>query len=230
MTVHEKEHLANNLARQYIHRVLEELGTDATNLARRAKLNPSTITGFLGANPRVRAVRPATLEAIARVSNVPLPPELLASPTQAPLSRSGMETMPRDVPVHGLIASPVAGAYYWNTTAADFAPRPYGIHHNRRVFALRMPDATMDGWRRVNELIFIDPMRAVAEGDHALIELANTPAPNEPSVYVIRRVVRRRPAGVTLATWGLNPEEIEMKRTAVMSFLRVLEWTEVIGI
>jgi len=230
MIAAEKEHVANDPARSYIRKVLEELGTDATNLARRAKINPSTITGFLSATPRVKAVRPATLEAIARVSNIPLPPELLVTPAQSSAPRTGADAMPRDVPVHGLIQSSVVGAYYWNPTAADFAPRPWGIQHNRRVFALRMPDESMDGWRRVNELIYVDPMRAVGEGDHAFIELGNTPAPNNPSVYVIRRVVRRRPTGVILGTWGLNPDETEMERTAVLAFLRVLEWTEVIGI
>jgi hypothetical protein len=230
MTVSQKEHVANNPARAYILRVLDELGTDATNLARKAKINPSTITGFLSKTPRVRTVRPATLEAIARVSNIPLPGELLASMSDTSSTRHSADGMPRDVPVHGLISSPVQDAYYWNTTAADFAPRPFGIQHNRRVFALRMPDDSMDGWRRVNELVYIDPMRAVAERDHAMVELANTPAPNDLSVYMIRRVLRRRPNGVVLGTWGISPASVEMPRTGVLSFLRVLEWPEVVGV
>lgn len=224
-----KEQVANIRAREYIQQVLDQLGTDATNLARRAKLNPSTLTGFMRREPRVRSIRPATLEAIARASEIPLPADLanLAGQTLATRQDGGM---PRDVPIHALIQARIRDTYYWNTTAADFAPRPPGISQNRRVFALRMPDASMDGWRRVNELLFLDPMRAVGEGDHAMVELANTISPNDHSVYMIRRVIRRRPSGVVLGTWGLDPTETEMKRTDVLSFLRVLEWSEVVGI
>lgn len=227
--ISEKEQIANVAAREYVLRVIEVTQTDPTKLARKAKLNPSTLTGFLAAIPRVKQLRPATLKAIEGASGVPLPPELadLGNPVERPPPT--YDGMPRDVPIHGLIGSPIESAWYWNQTIADFAPRPPGISRSSRVFALRMPDDSMDGWRRVNELIFIDPMRAVAEGDHAFVEMANTVSPDAPSIYMIRRVMRRRPAGVVLATWGLSPEEFQMPRMQVITFLRILEWTEVIG-
>ena len=202
----------------------------ATNLARKAQVNPSTLTGFLSEKPRVKQLRPATLRAISDSTGVPLPPELATPIKMSAAMRQVSNGMPRDVPLHSLIAAPVVSAYYWNRTVADYAPRPTGIAHSSKVFAVRMPDETMDGWRRVNELIFIDPVRAVAEGDHAFIELANANDPNGPGVHMIRRVIRRRPAGVVLATWGLEPSEVSIPRTTVLTFFRILEWSEVIGI
>ncbi len=208
---------------------MKRTGLDATNLARRAQLNPSTLTGFMSQKPRVHAIRRSTLDAIARVSKVPLPAEL-ASPSAPVATAPGATTMPRDVPIHGLLAAPVIGAYYWNQSVADFAPRPPGIAHSTRVFALRSPDEEMAGWRRVNELIYVDPLWVVAEGDHAFIELANINSPDAPSVYKIRRVVQRRPIGVVLGTWGLHPTEERLERTQVLSLYRVLEWPELLGI
>lgn len=226
----EQERIANDAMRGYLRHVMEVTQLDATNLARKARLNPSTLTGFLSPNPRVRQMRVSTLLAVSAATGVPLPPDLAAQAAPAERPQAVVEGMPRDVPIHGLIGAPIEKAWYWNQSVADFAPRPPGISRSARVFALRMPDDTMDGWRRVNELVFVDPMRAVAEGDHAFLELANTASPDGPSIYMIRRVVRRRPSGVALQTWGMSPTLNEIPRTQVISFHRVLEWTEVIGI
>jgi hypothetical protein len=230
LMVTEKEQVENAAARDYLRHVIDITQSDATKLARKARLNPSTLTGFLGSKPRVKQLRLSTLEAVSQATGIPLPPALAAvAGGQAEVMMRVAEGMPRDVPVHGLISAPIEKAYYWNQTVADFAARQAGIARSARVFGLRMPDETMDGWRRVNEMVFVDPMRAVAEGDHAFVELANTVSPDGPSIYMIRRVVRRRPSGVTLATWGLFPGEETMPRTRVITFLRVLEWPEVVG-
>jgi phage repressor protein C with HTH and peptisase S24 domain len=150
----------------------------------------------------------------------------MEQPSVAP---GAMTARVADVPVHALVGSPVHGAYYWNQTVIDYTCRPPGIARATRAFAFRMPDDSMEGWRQVDELIFVDPTRAVAEGDHALVELANTEMPDNPSLYVVRRVLRRRPAGVVLQTWGLNPEEQSMPRANVLSFHKVIEWPELLG-
>ena len=212
----------------YVRDLLDKLGTDATNLARRAKINPSTLTRFMTASGKQAALRRSTLEALAQAAKMPLPADL-ADPGPFTASPSIPAAFPTDVPIHALLSAPVEAAFFWNQTAFDYAPRPPGIAQASRTFAFRMPDDTMDGWRRVNEMIYVDPMRAVAEGDHALVEMANTIDPNQHSIYVVRRVVRRRPDGVVLGTWGLNPTEQRYDRKEILSFLRIVEWPELLG-
>lgn len=214
-------------SRAYLLRVLDALQIDATNLARRAGLAPSTLTRFLSDNARSETLRRATLEAIARASKVPLPPEL-AAPAGSPSSPDTQAGM-RDVPVQALISAPSEGLFYWNQTSIDFAPRLPGIRHNTKVFAIRAPDDTMSGWRRPGELIYIDPTRAVSEGDHTLAEIANRASPNNPSLYFVRRLDRRRGNEVVFGTWGFDPSEQTFPRRDVLSLLRVLEWPELLG-
>lgn len=216
-------------ARAYIRRVMDKTKLDATNLARRSGLNPSTLTRFMGDNPRSESLSRRSLEDIARFSGVPLPASLVQAASDAPVQMSIAGAMALDVPVHALVAAPADGSYYWNQTTIDVAPRLPGIARAARAFALRMPDETMEGWRRVNEMIYVDPMRAVAEGDHALVEIANTGAPDNPSLYRIRRVLRRRPDGVVLGSWGEDPAREQLTRANVLSFHRILEWPELLG-
>ena len=207
--------------RAWLRDVMARLELDATGLARKVGLQPSTLTRFM--RGEVEKMQQATRDKIAGKTGMPAPSTAIR-PGAAP----AVLTMPRDVPVHGLIGAPAQDCYYFNPTAIDFAPRPPGIAGATRAFALRMPDATMDGWRRVNELVYVDPTRAVAEGDHALIEIANRRSPNDESLFQIRRVARRRPEGVVLATWGLSPAEERLARGDVLAMSRVLEWPELL--
>lgn len=212
-------------ARAYVQRVMEATGLDATNVARRAGLDPSTLTRLMKAQPR-GGLRRATLEALERHFGIPLPIEMAAPAVAKP---AVMAPHTHDVPIHGLVGTHAEGRFFWNQTVLDYACRPAGISHASRVFALRMPDESMDGWRRIDELIFVDPTRTVAEGDHAFVELANSGDPNNHSLYMIRRVVRRRPAGVVLQTWGYEPKEETLPRQAVLAFHKIIEWPELLG-
>lgn len=222
----ETAELENNPTRAYLQRAMLATRLDATKLAKRARLSPSTLTRFLATDSPRKTLHRSTLDAIARFSKLPLPPELTASPAE---TIQPVEAGTRGVPIHALIAAPAEGLFYWNQTAIDFAPRPLAILHAERVFAIRAPDDSMSGWRRPGELVYIDPMRAVSEGDHALVEIANRLAPNNPSLYFVRRFVRRRRDEVTFATWGLDPHEAIFQRGDVMAMLRVLEWSELLG-
>lgn len=219
--------IETNPTRAYLMTVLNAMATDATNLARRAKLSPSTLTRFLSPGSKTETLRRSTLEAISRVSKIPLPPELSG------VTMSGGFAEPtapgRDIMVQALVSAPAEDLFYWNHTAIDFAPRLQGIAHATKVFAIRAPDDTMAGWRRPGELIYIDPARAVSEGDHALIEIANRASPNYPSLYFVRRLVRLRHDTATFGTWGHDPKEQSFPRKDVLSMLRALEWSELLG-
>ncbi len=213
--------------RAYVAKVITTTGLDATKVARRAHLSPSTLTRFLAEEGNRAGLRRTTIEAIARATGIAPPADLL---DDAP---DGMPQMslaePHRIPIHALISFPGSDFYYWNQTAIDFAPRPPGIAHATRAFALRMPDTTMEGWRAVNELVYVDPTLAVAEGDHAFVEFQNRLAPNNPSIYRIRRVDRRNKDVVVLGTWGIKPTQAEFPRTEVLSLRRVVEWPELMS-
>jgi hypothetical protein len=87
----------------------------------------------------------------------------------------------------------------------------------------------MEGWRRPNELIYLDPLRAVGEGDHALVEFGNQGDPNAPGLCAIRRIARRRGNEITLGRWGFDPGETTYRRTDIVSMTRVIEWPELLA-
>ncbi len=92
-----------------------------------------------------------------------------------------------------------------------------------------MPDATMTPWRRPNEIIFVDPTWAVADGDHTLVELSHPQDPDGPSLYIIRRFVGRRIADATvnLLRWDAGkPTTDVLPAQRVLRLLRILEWDE----
>lgn len=215
-------------ARAYVSQVMTATGRDPTNLARLVNMNPSTLTRLMSSNPR-GGVRRSTLEQIARITGIPLPAALTNDlPSAAPAAAGNARSLLMDVPVHALIGSREPGFYFWNQTALDYVHRPPGVARVTRLFALRMPDDSMAGWRMPGDLVYVDPTRPVAENDHAFIEVANTAMPDEPSLYVIRRVVRRRASGVVLQNWGFDPKEITVSRDTVLAYHRVMEWAELL--
>ena len=172
-----------------------------------------------------------SVEAISRVSGVPapFPPSIWPAKASPETAINSKMDFPRDVPMRALIGASARDLYYLNHLATEFAPRPLGIANSDRAFALRMPDDSMEGWRRPNEIIYFDPLRAIAEGDHALVEFANASDPNGPGLYTIRRVARRRGSEITLGTWGFEPGEQTVKRTDIVSLTRVVEWQELLA-
>jgi len=206
---------------------MKATGLEPSNLARRANVSPSTLTRFLaGKGPSM--LRRATIDKISAVSGVQPPTTITAATLPAAAPWAPPPPLPRDVPIHALIGAPVLSGYYWNPAIMDYAPRPPALLNARRAFAVRMPDDTMEGWRRPNELIYLDPMRAVAEGDHALIQLTNDTAPDGPDIHMIRRLVRRRGKLVTLGNWGYEPSEETLPHTRIVQMIRVIEWPELL--
>jgi hypothetical protein len=221
-----KEQVANEVAREYVTKVLEATGLDATNLARKLKISPSTITGIMAPSPRTRTTRLSTLRDIEQLTGLALPVDLRSDiPDPAYITRQPFR---HDVHIYPLLAVPGHRFYHWNQMASDFAPRLPGIFHAKGAVATRMPDRSMEGWRRPNELIYLDPGRTAVEGDHALFEIANTVAPNGPSLYVIRRLISADDHTVTLGGWGNKPTDTPIKRSEIISMLRAVEWPELI--
>jgi len=85
-------------------------------------------------------------------------------------------------------------------------------------------------WRRVNELVYLDPLRAVGDRDHALVEVPLEAAPNSPTFYNKLRRVRRVGGGVIdLEKWECRGELERVPETGIIRMLRALEWDKMLG-
>lgn len=205
-----------------------------TALARRAHLQPSTLTRWAKKAPDSRTTaHPATLQLLEQASGVMLPPELSRIARQrafadpAPGASPGAAAL-APVPVHALIGTRFDGLFYRNHTASEHIRRLPGLESRHAVFALRMPDDSMEPWRRPNELVFVDPTWAVAVNDHALFEIANHHQPDGPPLYMIRRLMaRQRHGDLRVGRYSADGFKVDsIKATTVTAVQRVLEWHE----
>lgn len=226
--MHTQEHIANSAEKDYLERVRRETGFTLTEIARRAKLSPTTLTRFMAREDEQHSLRPSTLRAIEQATRVNLPPELAAAARgMDPTPEHGAEERPGAVPLFALYGTSEHGDFLRNEQPTDIAPRLAGIAHNMRVFAVRMPDASMAPWRQPNELLYIDPTRFASAGDHALVEMSHPRDPDHPrNVFRIRRIVaRNRDGSLRLASYDGGEVET-VPRERVVAVHRALEWTE----
>lgn len=210
----------------YVRTILEQTGWSQNKLATRSGINAATISRMKNGE---RQTRHSTLRALETASRVPLPPELVAA--GAPDMLPGGDTEKQDrVPVYAMIGSSSPQDWYRNETMPDAVARPPGLAEARAVYAFRMPDASMAPWRRPNELVFVNPHWAVAEGDHVLAEL-NHPTDQNHSrqFYRVRRFLGFSRNGRRLLAYATGTEETIPDRQ-VVNMYRILEWPEVLGI
>lgn len=79
--------------RAYIQKAMDALGLDATNLARRADLAPSTLNRFLN-KPVKHQLSGRTLAAISRASGLPVPQDAIGSPDAPDIDAVAREAEP----------------------------------------------------------------------------------------------------------------------------------------
>lgn len=204
-----------------------------TELARKARIAPSTLTRMLKEGGPTHSPRPETLRQIERVSRVPLPPELanIAHPdlVGAPAATAEGEL---NIPVRALVGTRIDGRYLLNREPFEWTRRLPGLARRLRVFAVRMPDDTMAPWRQPNEMVFVDPTWAIADGCHVVVYFPNTMESDGEEMVSIRRFRGRdRQAGmIRLEDYTLRGNVTELPTTKVLMMHRVVEWTEAAGI
>jgi len=222
--------LESEILRRYVDEVMRTTRTpDASNLARKARMSPSTLLRALDGKHQPR---PDTLLKLEAISRVPLPPELAAMIPPGP-GAPAAAIADASVPVHALVGSRLRGRFMLNREPYEWTRRLPGIDKRLKINAVRMPDDSMQPWRKPNELVFYDPLLAVADGDHALVEFTAAQSdPNAEETYAIRRFIGRSRDGKTVRLeryWGPPEiEEVPAERVAVLR--RILEWSEVVGI
>ena len=209
-------------ARSWIRHVMSITGLDASGLARRAGLQPSTLTRMLRPDGAGRGVRRSTLEQIADATGVALFADAAGSTAPAELLRAPST----DVPVFATAPSVYPSWHHLTNVIVDHVARLRGVANAAQVFALRMPDSSMHPWRRANELLFIDPARAVALGDHALVETEG--GDDGRPLLRVRLMVKMGAKEAILGGYGPKPHHERLPCSEIRSLRRVLEWPELL--
>lgn len=182
------------------------------------------------------APKAETLRALQAAARRPLPPalaDLLRGPApEPPIEVASTNLGIRPIPVHAMVGTRFPGRYHLNREPFEYLRRPEHLVGRERVFALRMPDDSMFPWRRPNELIMVDPTWAIAQGDHALVEINNGQDPDGPPLYMVRQFIAldARAQQLRLGRYGargLEPETIRQADSPAMQ--RILEWPTVLG-
>lgn len=136
-----------------------------------------------------------------------------------------LDTMPVDVPVVGVAAASVAGAFVVDGVI-DRVRRPPGLMHAKNVYALYVRGESMSPRYRPGELIFVSPDRPPASGDDVVIQTRNHPGAALESW--LKEYVRSD--GAKIHARQLNPPSaVEFTADQVVDVHRVLTMRELFG-
>ncbi|GGG51483.1 repressor [Caldovatus sediminis] len=218
--------------RNRIKEVREARGLSLNDLAERVGADHTTVWKL------ERGKRRLTAEWLSRLSkalDVPAPslvPDWANLPTATlandvpPLPER--EDMPRDVPVYGTARGGPEGTFLLQRgEAVDYVRRPPGIAKARDAFALYVEGDSMVPWRRAGQLVFVNPRRPAAVGDHVVVVLQDGEDGSMPAL--LKRLERRTAEKLVLSQY--NPEiEIEIPTSRVAQIWRVMELEELLGV
>lgn len=136
-----------------------------------------------------------------------------------------LDAMPVDVPVVGVAAASVAGAFVVDGVI-DRVRRPPGLMHAKNVYALYVRGESMSPRYRPGELIFVSPDRPPASGDDVVIQTRNHPGAALESW--LKEYVRSD--GTKIHVRQLNPgKDVEFPIDQVVDVHRVLTMRELFG-
>lgn len=227
--------------RSRVEEILLARGLSNAELARRARIDPSTVhkivSGSRGlserfADPLANAlgVHRETLFAKigAPISWLDEPDRTAASPMRS------REPPPeaarfRDVPVFGTAEAGADGAFQLNNgEAIDWARRPAGLIGVQGVFAIYAEGDSMAPWREPGELVFVHLYRDPAPGCHVIAEIWEREKGHPPRAF-LKKLARRTATRVELEQY--NPRKvITFEKERVGRLYRVIEWAEVHGV
>lgn len=226
--------LSQRAAREWVSRLAAERKTTPTGLARRAGLNPSTVTRPMSAGDHKHLITRQTIERIASTWQVAAPESLLKGlpegrnrTTRAKIVAT-LGTLalpppgPNDVPVWGAVATARAGFFHLNRVPLDYTRRPPGAAAIANLACLRMPDESMEPWRRTGEPLFLDPHRPIGIDHHALVEVGLEADPNAHPMAFVGQLRRE-------GWYQHGPRKlVDLRGLRVLERFRILEWQELL--
>lgn len=141
------------------------------------------------------------------------------------IDRKRLEDLPVDIPVVGVAAASIAGAFVVDGEI-DRVRRPPGLAHAKNVYALYVRGESMSPRYRPGDLIFISPDRPPGNGDDVVIQTRNHPGAGIESW--LKEYVRSD--GTKVVARQLNPAStIEFSSDQVVDIHRVLTMRELFG-
>ncbi|MFM2092088.1 MAG: hypothetical protein RLZZ127_2577 [Planctomycetota bacterium] len=171
-------------ARRYLQQVLEATGLDASTLARRVGLTPSTLTRFLNDPRTAHSLSARSLSKLADYSQIPLPRELGGMPPAptGPSAGSGRllpspgtsrnpDAGPRDLPVLGFARAGEEGFFIENGTVQRYVERPWFLIGRSESYSVYVSDDSMEPVFRHGQLLYVDPGLPVGKEDDVVVQL-----------------------------------------------------------
>lgn len=242
--------MANDTRGQYGHigrvtrlqEILELRGVSPAQLARDAKVDPSTVGKLVRGE---RELRRHWAERFAPALNV-RPDDLLASvgapliaaptaPTEirpAPdVKVPALATLPRDLPVYGTAAgSNGDGAFLFSQQdVVDYVRRPAGLAGNRKAYGVYVEGDSMHPAYKQGDLIIADPARKPRPGDGVVIVCAAGENDADGHTAFVKEFVKQSPTHLVVKQY--NPEkELTFDRARVASVHRILTTAELMGV
>jgi phage repressor protein C with HTH and peptisase S24 domain len=205
----------------------ERLGTDKTTISKLELGQRSLTTLWLARIGHELGVSAAEL----------LVPPPSAAALTAPAKTSvehpagsvvSFQSLPKDVPVLGTAIGGADGTFEANplTGAMDYVRRPPGLAANKAAFAIYLVGTSMMPWAREGALLYVDPVRPPAVGDHVLVELH---AADGTGHGLVKLLAKRTAASIHLRQYS-PAQDIEIAARAVKRLYRICDWNELLGV
>jgi phage repressor protein C with HTH and peptisase S24 domain/DNA-binding XRE family transcriptional regulator len=145
--------------------------------------------------------------------------------TPVPVQR---DEMPKDVPVLGTTQGGSEGDFEMNIgEPVDFVRRPPRIARRKDVFCLIVQGDSMSPWREPGQLVYVE-VRPPRNGDYVVVEMLPEPHGDLRAAY-IKKLVGVTPTKIRLEQYKPS-RVIELDRRKVGRILRVMDWSELLGV
>jgi phage repressor protein C with HTH and peptisase S24 domain len=137
--------------------------------------------------------------------------------------------MARDIPVYGSASCGEDGLFEFNGEVADFVRRPPRLSAAKDAYALYVANESMVPWREPGQIVYVHPAIAPKVGDYVVVQLHPKQGQGSIPEAYIKRLIRVNSESVVLLQY--NPrKEISLRRRAIKSLHRVVDWSELMGI
>lgn len=229
-----------------VREIKEARGINSAELAKRAKMDPSTLskveTGIRNVTkntgPKLAEALAVPIEALHASVGSPIPaaPLTPSGPTYANVRIANdapllpdFTGLKRDVEVFGTAQGGAEGAFIINMLGGPigWAWRPPGLVGVAGVFAVYVEGDSMVPWRRPGALVYVHPHKHPDVGCHVVVELEAPPG--DPPLCMVKELVKLTASRVELRQH--NPVQIiQIERARVRRILRVMEWEEMMAI
>lgn len=139
------------------------------------------------------------------------------------------DEMAKDVPVLGTTVGGQRGDFSMNAgDPVDYVRRPPRISGRSDVFALYVQGTSMAPWRQPGELVYVEANRAPQNGDYVVIELKPDSDGQDRPAYIKRLVAV---TSTKIKVQQYSPARVfEIDRRKVGRMLRVMDWSELLGV